>query len=113
MCCTLFFYQGLLEMIKKTLQLITLMIGFSTVYAGDLSCGKQDDTLENTKKIFVGETKKNKSSLTEMVKANQDAKSKKVEKSCDELCADKEHCEEKGHDCDENCGDHKNHDHKH
>lgn len=101
-------------MIKKALLLTTLMIGFSTTYAGDLSCGPKDSEFEKTKKTFLGEAVKSKPSFIEMTKANQKSnKNVKSEKLCDENCADKEHCEEHGHDCDESCGEHKDHDHKH
>lgn len=105
-------------MIKKALLLTTLMMGLSTAYASDLSCGQKESEFDKTKKTFLGEAMKSKPSFIEMTKANQksnqSAKSeKKTEKPCDEHCADKEHCEEYGHACDESCGEHKDHDHKH
>lgn len=100
-------------MIKKTLLLAILMIGFTSAYAGDLSCGPKESELDKTKKTFLGETMKNKQSFIESTKSKQSVQSeKKSEKPCDEHCADKEHCEEHDHDCDDHCGDHKNHSHK-
>lgn len=100
-------------MIKKTLLLATLMIGFTSAYAGDLSCGSKENDLDKSQKTFLGETVKNKQSFIELTKSKQSVQSeKKSEKPCDEHCADKEHCEEHNHDCDDHCGDHKDHNHK-
>lgn len=104
-------------MIKKALLLSTLMMALTAAHAGDLSCGTKESDLDKTKRTFLGETMKSKSSFIEMSKANkkstQNVKSEKTAKPCDEHCTDKEHCEDHGHDCDTNCDEHKNHNHKH
>ena len=99
-------------MIRKTLLLATLMIGFTSVYAGDLSCGPTESELDKSKTKLLGETMKSNQSFIELTKSKQSVQSeKKSEKPCDEHCTDKEHCEEHNHDCDDHCADH-NHSHK-